>query len=49
MVYEIEHGLAADLPDFITEQDITVLKRRAISQEMKQRAMLTPSAEEEKI
>lgn len=35
IVYEIERNLAADLPQFITDHDITVLKRRATSANLK--------------
>jgi len=31
VVYEIEESLAANLPNFITDEDITVLRRRAES------------------
>ena len=40
-MYEIELSLAADLPDFITDQDITALKRRAASADLKLKARQT--------
>ena len=40
-MYEIELSLAADLPDFITDQEITALKRRAASANLKLKARQT--------
>jgi hypothetical protein len=40
-VYEIELSLAADLPELITDQEITALKRRAASANLKQQAKQT--------
>ena len=47
MVYEIDRSLAAELPDFITDQDITVLKRRAASAKLKLQAQLVKETPKE--